>query len=143
RKKRIDSARALSHHCGMHKTIEPTILYFGTPVALISSLNQDGTPNLAPINLPSQDQVSYVDRLAMTTGRDPVPEKKLSWGYRHEADKFGLSGLTPVPSEAVGPPRVLECPVQMEATVHDVRPFGKNVSANAFEVHIVKLHVEE
>src|SRR6185369_3812488 len=35
-----------------------------------------------------------------------------------------------------------ECPVQMEGIVHDVRPFGKNVSANAFEVHIVKLHVE-
>ena len=32
----------------MHKTIEPTILYFGTPVALISTLNPDGSPNLAP-----------------------------------------------------------------------------------------------
>jgi hypothetical protein len=31
----------------------------------------------------------------------------------------------------------------MEGVVHDVRPFGKNVSANAFEVHIVKVHVEE
>jgi flavin reductase (DIM6/NTAB) family NADH-FMN oxidoreductase RutF len=38
---------------------------------------------------------------------------------------------------------VLECPVQMEGIVHDVRPFGKNVAANAFEVHIVKLHVDE
>jgi len=159
----------------MHKTIEPTILYFGTPVALISTLNQDGSANLAPmssvwwlgwscmlglgqmgqtsenllrtrecvINLPSAGMVSHVDRLAMTTGRDPVPEKKLSWGYRHEADKFGLAGLTPVESVAVGPPRVQECPVQLEGIVHDVRPFGKNVSANAFEVHIVKLHVEE
>jgi flavin reductase (DIM6/NTAB) family NADH-FMN oxidoreductase RutF len=36
-----------------------------------------------------------------------------------------------------------ECPVQMEGIVHEVRPFGKNVSANAFEVHIVKLHVDE
>jgi flavin reductase (DIM6/NTAB) family NADH-FMN oxidoreductase RutF len=42
----------------------------------------------------------------------------------------------------VNPPRVAECPVQMEGIVHDVRPFGKNVSANAFEVRIVKLHVE-
>jgi hypothetical protein len=33
--------------------------------------------------------------------------------------------------------------VQMEGIVHEYRPFGKNVSANAFEVHIVKLHVEE
>jgi hypothetical protein len=27
--------------------------------------------------------------------------------------------------------------------VNDVRPFGKNVSANAFEIHIEKLHVDE
>ncbi|MEP6495208.1 MAG: flavin reductase family protein [bacterium] len=159
----------------MHKTIDPTILYFGTPVALISSMNEDGSSNLAPmssawwlgwscmlglgqmgqtsenlirtrecvINLPSVDQVSQVDQLAMTTGRDPVPEKKLAWGYRYEGDKFGLAGLTPVASESVAPPRVLECPVQMEGIVHDVRPFGKNVQANAFEVHIVKLHVDE
>lgn len=31
-------------------TIEPKILYFGTPVALISSLNEDDTTNLAPIS---------------------------------------------------------------------------------------------
>jgi hypothetical protein len=28
------------------RTIEPKILYFGTPVALISSLNEDGETNL-------------------------------------------------------------------------------------------------
>ena len=159
----------------MHKTIDPTILYFGTPVALISTLNPDGSPNLAPmssawwlgwscmlglgqmgqtsdnlirtrecvINLPSQELVTHVDRLALTTGKDPVPEKKRLWGYRHEADKFGIAGLTAMNSEVVAPPRVHECPVQMEGIVHDFRPFGKNVSANAFAVHIVKLHVEE
>lgn len=31
----------------------------------------------------------------------------------------------------------------MEGIVHDVRPFGKNVNANCFEIHIVKLHVSE
>jgi flavin reductase (DIM6/NTAB) family NADH-FMN oxidoreductase RutF len=159
----------------MHNTIEPTILYFGTPVALISTLNEDNTPNIAPmssawwlgcscmlglgsmgktsdnlirtrecvINLPSEEQVTHVDRLALTTGKNPVPEKKVSWGYRYEPEKFGLSGLTPMTSLEVGPPRIAECPVQMEGVVHDVRPFGKNVAANAFEVHIVKLHVEE
>lgn len=159
----------------MHKTIEPTILYFGTPVALISTLNEDGTANIAPmssawwlgwscmlglgtmgktaenlirtrecvINLPSAQQVTHVDRLALTTGRDPVPEKKQSWGYRHEPDKFGAAGLTPMASVEVRPPRIAECPVQMEGFVHAVHSFGKNVSANAFEVHIVKLHVEE
>jgi flavin reductase (DIM6/NTAB) family NADH-FMN oxidoreductase RutF len=159
----------------MHRTIDPTILYFGTPVALISTLNADGSANLAPmssawwlgwscmlglgkmsqtsdnlirsrecvINLPSQEQVSEVDRLALTTGKDPVPERKLAWGYRYEADKFGTAGFTPVASQLVAPPRVLECPVQMEGVVHEVHSFGKNVNANAFEVHIVKLHVDE
>lgn len=159
----------------MHRTIEPTILYFGTPVALISTLNADGSPNLAPmssawwlgwscmlglgqmgqtsdnlirtrecvINLPSEELVTQLDRLALTTGKNPVPEKKRQWGYRYEPDKFGISEFTAMKSESVAPPRVRECPVQMEGVVHDWRPFGKNVSANAFEVHIVKLHVDE
>jgi flavin reductase (DIM6/NTAB) family NADH-FMN oxidoreductase RutF len=159
----------------MHRTIEPTILYFGTPVALISTLNPDGSPNLAPmssawwlgwscmlglgqmgqtsanlirtrecvVNLPSADLVSHVDRLALTTGTDPVPDKKRQWGYRYEPAKFEIAGLTPVRSESVAPPRILECPVQMEGVVHEWRPFGKNVAANSFEVHIVKLHVDE
>jgi flavin reductase (DIM6/NTAB) family NADH-FMN oxidoreductase RutF len=159
----------------MHRTIEPTILYWGTPVVLITTLNEDGSPNIAPmssawwlgwscmlglgamgktsenlirtrecvLNLPSADQVTHVDRLALTTGKDPVPEKKAGWGYRYEPDKFACAGLTPAPSQTVAPPRIAECPVQMEAVVKDVRPFGLNVSANAFEVHITRLHVEE
>jgi flavin reductase (DIM6/NTAB) family NADH-FMN oxidoreductase RutF len=159
----------------MHRTIDPTILYFGTPVALIATLNEDGSPNIAPmssvwwlgwscmlglgamgktsenlartrecvINLPSQEQVTNIDRLALTTGKNPVPEKKRQWGYRHERQKFEIAGLTPVPSLSVAPPRVQECPVQMEGLVQDVRPFGKHVNANAIEVHIVRLHVDE
>lgn len=34
----------------MHQTIEPAILYFGTPVVLVSTLNEDGSANLAPIS---------------------------------------------------------------------------------------------
>lgn len=34
----------------MHKVIEPKILYFGTPVFLISTLNEDGSANLAPMS---------------------------------------------------------------------------------------------
>jgi flavin reductase (DIM6/NTAB) family NADH-FMN oxidoreductase RutF len=32
------------------RTIEPKILYFGSPVALVSSMNEDGTTDLAPIS---------------------------------------------------------------------------------------------
>jgi hypothetical protein len=31
----------------------------------------------------------------------------------------------------------------MEGIVHEIHPFGKNVNANAFEVHITKLHIDE
>jgi len=159
----------------VHRTIDPTILYFGTPVALISTLNPDSSANLAPmssawwlgwtcmlglgqmgqtsdnlirtgecvINLPSEDLVTHVDRLALTTGKNPVPERKREWGYRFEPAKFAEAGFTATASEMVKPPRVTECPVQMEGIVHHHRPFGKNVNANVFEVHIVKLHVEE
>lgn len=34
----------------MHHDIQPSILYFGTPVVLISTLNEDGSVNVAPIS---------------------------------------------------------------------------------------------
>ena len=34
----------------MHNVIDPAILYFGTPVVLVSSVNPDGSPNLAPMS---------------------------------------------------------------------------------------------
>ncbi|QIM17841.1 flavin reductase family protein [Leucobacter coleopterorum] len=33
-----------------HRPIKPSVLYFGTPVAVVSSMNTDGTTNLAPIS---------------------------------------------------------------------------------------------
>jgi flavin reductase (DIM6/NTAB) family NADH-FMN oxidoreductase RutF len=33
-----------------HVTIEPSILYFGTPVVLITTLNEDGTANISPMS---------------------------------------------------------------------------------------------
>jgi flavin reductase (DIM6/NTAB) family NADH-FMN oxidoreductase RutF len=164
----------------MHQTIEPPILYFGTPVVLISTLNEDGTYNLAPmssvfwlgwrcllglaassktpqnmrrtgecvLNLPSVNEVAAVDRLALTTGSNPVPASKQHKGYRYEPDKFGLAGLTPVASQTVAPPRVAECPVQLEAVVEathglagdDARQRGYIV---CIEVRIQRVHLEE
>lgn len=34
----------------MHKIVQPKILYFGTPVILISTINDDGSPNIAPMS---------------------------------------------------------------------------------------------
>ena len=164
----------------MHVTSEPGILYFGTPVVLLSTVNEDGSYNLAPmssafwlgwrgilglgaasktaqnmlrerecvLNLPSVDVVGSVNRLALTTGVDPVPEYKARRGYRFERNKFGVSGLSPVPSEAVAPPRVRECPVQLEARVEATHDLAEDDAMQrgrivTFEVRIVRVHLEE
>ncbi|MEV0273740.1 flavin reductase family protein [Hamadaea sp. NPDC050747] len=131
--------------------IAPKILYFGTPVVLLSTENDDGSANLAPnssawalghtlvlglgpaghtaynlakrpevvISVPGPRQWAAVERLADLTGAWPVPDHKRA-AYRHERDKFGAAGLTPVPSVKVRPPRVAECPLQLEAHVEAV-----------------------
>ena len=53
----------------MSVTIEPTILYFGSAVVLISALNEDGTANLAPMS-PMAQVVATKSKI--TT---PVPEE--------------------------------------------------------------------
>jgi len=159
----------------MHVVIEPKILYFGTSVVLISTLNEDGTPNLAPmssawwlnqscmlgmssksqtvqnllrerecvLNLPSTDLVHAIDQLTLLTGRDPVPASKAQRGYQHEADKFGIAGLTPMPSHHVRAPRVIECPIHLEATLVNVHAVEEPSSLVALEVRIQKVHIEE
>lgn len=133
------------------RAIEPKILYFGTPVALISSLNEDGETNLAPIssfwtlggrlcwdcstkrnvrrhpecvvNLPSPEMWEQVERLAPLTGKNPVPELKTKQ-FHFDKEKFQSAGLTPMGSELVKPARAKECPVHMEArvsAVHELR----------------------
>lgn len=163
-----------------HTPIEPGILYFGTPVVLIATDNEDGTPNLAPmssafwlgwrgllglgarsqttvnmlrtgecvLNLPSDAQAAAVDRLALTTGTNPVPPFKVERGYHHEPDKFGRAGLTPVPSETVSPPRVAECPVTLECVVAGVHPVAQDDPAQqgnvvAVEVRVQRVHVHD
>lgn len=135
-----------------HLVIEPSILYFGTPVALLSTENGDGSFNLAPmssawalgqtvvlglgregqtarnldgrpdlvINLPDPALWPAVERLAPLTGRNPVPATKAE-RCRFEPDKFGAAGLHGEPSHVVRPPRVAECPIQLEARAERVR----------------------
>lgn len=157
--------------------IDPAILYWGTPVVLVSTLNPDGSANLAPmssawwlgwgcmlgltesaqtvgnlrrggecvLNLPSDGQARAVNRIARTTGADPVPFDKQWLGFEYEPDKFGRAGLTPVDSTHIGAPRAAECPVQMEALVESIAPFGaKNpgvpTDVVAIELRIVAIH---
>jgi flavin reductase (DIM6/NTAB) family NADH-FMN oxidoreductase RutF len=152
----------------------------GTPVVLISTDNEDGTCNLAPmssafwlgwrcilglaanskttenllrsrqcvLNLPASENVAAVNRLARTTGSNPVPQNKVARGYRYEGDKFGISGFTAVASETVSPPRALECPVQLEGVVEATHGVAENDDVlrgriRTFEVRIQRVYVEE
>jgi flavin reductase (DIM6/NTAB) family NADH-FMN oxidoreductase RutF len=97
------------------------------------------------LNLPSADLVGAVDRLARTTGSDPVPPGKLQRGYRHVKDKFGMSGLTALPGETVAAPRVAECPVQIEAKVAHVHGIAAEDEVwrgklAAVEVRVTRIH---
>jgi flavin reductase (DIM6/NTAB) family NADH-FMN oxidoreductase RutF len=98
------------------------------------------------LNLPSVAQVDAVNRLARTTGSDPVPPHKVAMGYRTERDKFTVAGLTPAASDLVAPPRIVECPIQLEAVLEATHDFGhrpdKAPGALAFEVRIVRAHIE-
>jgi len=94
------------------------------------------------LNLPSDVLAAAVDRLALTTGSDPVPEGKLKRGYFHVADKFARAGLTPVASETVSPPRVAECPVAMEAVVEAVHPVAEG-GVVAIEVRVQRVFVHD
>lgn len=129
------------------RLIRPSILYFGTPVVLLTTCQADGSCNITPLssawaladrvviglsgggqglanlrrerecvlNLASDELHHAVERMAPTTGSDCPPAWKQAMGYRHEADKFALSGLTPAPSLTVKPPRIAQCPLQLEA----------------------------
>jgi len=158
----------------MHKVIEPKIMYFGTPVILISTCNEDGTTNIAPmssawwlgqycmlgmgsrsktyenlkregecvINLPSDDMVDAIDKLALTTAKEDIPTYKQEMGFQYVHEKFAKANLTPVASELVSPHRVEECPVQLEGKVENIHSFEKGLAA-AIEVKIIRTYMDE
>lgn len=67
----------------------------------------------------------------------PVPLAKTP-RYRHVADKFAAAGLTPQASEAVNPPRVAECALQLEAVIRRVTPgLGEY---NLVEAEVTRVH---
>jgi flavin reductase (DIM6/NTAB) family NADH-FMN oxidoreductase RutF len=164
----------------MHTISEPAILYFGTPVVLTGTINDDGSYNLAPmssvfwlgwrciiglaassqttknilrtgecvLNLASVNEVSAVNKLAKTTGSNPVPAGKKQKGYLHEANKFQRAGLTSQPADIVTAPLVKECAVQLEAVVAAVHSLAEEDEAMkgrivTIELRIVRVHIEE
>ncbi|KAL1597340.1 hypothetical protein SLS60_008924 [Paraconiothyrium brasiliense] len=161
-----------------HSIITSAIMYWGTPVTLITTENEDGTANIGPmssawwlghrcvlglasvsqttinllrtrkcvINLPSDDMACYINPIAKTTGTPDVPPMKQMLGYEYCNDKFKLSGLTQQASDLVSPPRIAECPVQMEAELTNSMELMQDLPNRkgvllAIEVKILRTHV--
>ncbi|EBE8073666.1 flavin reductase family protein [Salmonella enterica] len=151
-------------------------LYFGTPVAIVSSQNADGTTNLSPIyswwipgksiifglgksgkcyenlqqntdivlNIPDARLWEHVEAMADITGKEHVPDIKQKMGYRSEKNKFLCSDLTEVNSLDVGPGRIKECPVQIEARVVRGMSLGEYTEEMvSMEARIIRTHVSE
>ena len=179
----ISSAQQVSptsHHCSNIIAADwMPVFYWGTPVVLITTTNEDGSANIGPmssvfwlgnrcmlglehisqttinlrrtgqcvLNLPSDNMVGAVNALARTTGTEVVPDVKIALGYRYEKDKFGAAGLTPQQSNLVLPPRIKECPAQMEAELTGVYEMMSSLPGEAkgftlaIEVRILRTYV--
>lgn len=168
-------------------TISPPIYYWGTPVVLITTENEDGTFNIAPmssawwlgnrcmlglgkdsqttinlirtkqcvLNMADDTMTAAVNALALTTGSKKVMTAsedmgylyfKRTHGYEYVKDKFGRSCLTPLASNVVRPPRIRECPAQMEAELQGFYNMMNDVDVRGFmalEVKVVQTHVYE
>jgi flavin reductase (DIM6/NTAB) family NADH-FMN oxidoreductase RutF len=152
--------------------VSPDTLYFGTPVAVVSTLNPDGTTNLAAmssfwalgdrfvigltgvgqtganlsrtgecvLNLPSPKEWQHVERLGHTTGRADLTPYHHHAGIVYAADKFAVSGFTPLESHIVAPLRAAQCPIQIEARTVAFRDPG-GVFAAVIHVEVQRLLV--
>src|SRR5690349_16690650 len=90
---------------------EPPILYVGTPVVLISTCNEDGSANLAPMSsafwlgwrcVLGLDRTSKTVANIIRTGQCVLnlpSAAQVEAVDRIERDKFGTAGLTPIASE--------------------------------------------
>ena len=136
--------------------IHPKILYYGTPVALVCTENEDATFNLAPMSsswalgytlvlgfgATSQTFANLAQRPQLSVNFpspelvDAVESLAPLTGRTHRR-KFETCGLTPTHSSRIRPPRVSECPLQFEAEVVSMRRLTDDVNCAAVEARVL------
>ncbi len=152
-----------------HISISPPVLYFGTPVVLLTTCDPTGAANITPmssawaladrivlglgsssqglenlrtrpecvLNLPSAELWESVEKIARATGRARVPPHKARIGYEYVGDKFALGGFDELPSRFVRPPRIGQCPLQIEARVVDIHETGGALSTDRSDIPMI------
>lgn len=139
------------------------------PIALVSTIAKDGAINLSPFSFynmfganPPIIVFSPTLRGKDSTAKDTlnnlreVPEcvvqavthsiveqvSLASTEYSSDVDEFIKSGLTPIASDIVKPPRVKESPFQMECTVKQIIETGNGpISGNLVVCEVQKIHI--
>jgi flavin reductase (DIM6/NTAB) family NADH-FMN oxidoreductase RutF len=95
------------------RCITPSVLYPGTPVLLMTTLNDDGSSNISPLS----SFWALGNRVVLGLGVQAM-------GYVHVRDKFALGRFTEVASTQVAPMAIAECPLQVEVSVMAMHPPG-------------------
>lgn len=138
------------------------------PIAFVSTVSADGVANLAPfsffnavcanpptvsfcpgVRVPPKDTLANVratgEFVVNIVGADIARQMNLASGdYPPEESEFDVSGLTPVPSEAVRAPRVAESHVNMECRlVQIVEVSRKPMGASLVLGEVVRFHVDD
>ncbi|NND78011.1 MAG: flavin reductase family protein [Flavobacteriales bacterium] len=141
------------------------------PIALASTINENGDPNLAPFSFfnvfstvppilvfsPARrgrdNTTKHTYENAKATKEcvinvvtyDIVQQTSLSsTEYAEGVSEFEKAGFTPVPSDIVAPYRVKESPVQFECIVKDIIEMGDHGGAgNLIMCEVVKMHIDE
>jgi len=141
------------------------------PIALVSTVNEFGAPNLSPYsffnifssNPPTlifsparrvrnnttkdtlHNALSQKEVVVNVVSYDMVQQVNLSSAeFDSGVDEFVKSGFTKLESEVVAPPRVLESPVSLECIVKDVVELGQEGGAgNLVICEIKRIHVAD
>jgi flavin reductase (DIM6/NTAB) family NADH-FMN oxidoreductase RutF len=141
------------------------------PIAFVSTVDEQGVQNLAPFSFFSAvcskpPTVLFCPGIRAATGKskdtlnnvlatkefvvnivsEEIAERMnlTSAEVGPEVDEFELSGLTPLASVLVRPPRVAESPVQMECKLHEVVFISDQPSGGSIVIGEVKrFHVRE
>lgn len=133
------------------------------PIAWVSSVNDRGTPNLAPHSYTTIASVNPLQLLFVSIGdKDTVKNVRATRSFVvHGVDRrlaehmnvsasdapadiseFELSGLTPLPSRRVPAPRVAEAPIALECELDRIVELGSDPSFVVIGT-VVALHVAE
>ncbi len=141
------------------------------PIAFASTIDENGVPNLAPYSFfnafssnppilvfssnrrvqgnTTKDTLHNVEKngevVINVVNYDIVKQMTIaSVNYAPGVSEFEKSGLTPIPSDMVKPPRVKESPVQFECKVKEIITLGEHGGAGHLVIcEVLKLHIRE